>query len=90
MTDDSTTTNESMMGMHRSMLICCGGMILILGTFGISSVATAVGFSTGQTYLAIAGFVVTAGALLVYLYQRQASNRDNPLNSLDDVERESQ
>ena len=71
--------------MRRSMLICCGGMILIYGAFGISSVATAVGLSTGQTYLAIAGFVVTAGMFLVYLYRRQTSNGDNSLKSTNET-----
>ena len=90
MTDDSTSTNESGIGMHRSMLICCGGMILILGAFGISSVATAVGFSTGQTYLAIAGFVLAAGAVIVHLYRKQSPTESNSPNSLNEIERESQ
>lgn len=90
MTDDSTSTNESGMGMHRSMLICCGGMILILGAFGISSVATTVGLSTGQTYLAIAGFILAAGTVIVYLYRKQSLAKSNSPNSLDEIERKSQ
>lgn len=53
------------------MLICCGVMILVLGAFGVSSLATAVGLSTGQTYLSITGFVIVTGVLLVVVYRKQ-------------------
>ena len=85
MTDDSTSADESGMGMHRSMLICCGGMILIYGAFGISSVATAIGLSTGQTYLAIAGFVTAAGVIIAYLYRKQASDEGSQSRPSDRV-----
>ena len=86
MTDDSTHGS----GMHRHMLLCCGTMTVVFGALGISSVAAAVGLTTGQTYLTIAGFVIAAGAVIAHLYRKQSPTEDNPLNSLDDGERESQ
>jgi len=85
MTDDSTHDP----GMHRHMLLCCGTMTVIFGALGISSVATAVGLTTGQTYLTIAGFVLAAGAVIVYLYRKQSPSESNQPGSLTDVERES-
>ena len=71
------------------MLLCCGMMTVIFGAFGISSVAAAVGLTTGQTYLSIAGFVLAAGAIIVYLYRKQSPPERNPPGSLDDIEQES-
>jgi membrane protein implicated in regulation of membrane protease activity len=88
MTDDSTSTDELGMGMHRSMLICCGGMLIIYGVFAISNVAVAIGLSTGQTYLAIAGFITAAGALLYVLYRRQTSDEDNSSQPTEEVRNE--
>ena len=62
--------------MHRSMLVCCGAMLVIFGTFAISSVATIIGLTTGQTYLAIAGFIIAALAALTYLYKRMQRNEE--------------
>ena len=76
-------------GMHRHMLLCCGTMMVLFGAFGISSVAAAVGLTTGQTYLTIAGFVIAAGAVIVHLYRKQSPTENSPLTSSDDVERES-
>lgn len=67
------TVNE--FEIDRNMLICCGSMAIIFGTVGISSLATATGLSTGQTYLAIAGFVLATGTLVVVLYRKQTSEK---------------
>ena len=67
MTNESTPSP----GMHRYMLLCCGTMTVIFGALGISSVAAAVGLTTGQTYLTIAGFIIAAGAVLAVLYRKQ-------------------
>ena len=87
MANDSESMTES--GMHRSMLICCGSMAIIFGAFGVSSLATAVGFSTGQTYLSIAGFVIATGALLVVIYRKQTPE-NSPVDSSQGIEKESQ
>ena len=86
MTDESTPSP----GMHRHMLLCCGTMAVIFGALGISSVAAAIGLTTGQTYLTIAGFVLAASAIIVYLYRKQSPPDRNPPGSLDDIEQESQ
>ena len=52
------------------MLLCCGSMIVIFGALTISSFATTIGLSTGQTYLTIAGFVGISIVSLVFLYRR--------------------
>jgi membrane protein implicated in regulation of membrane protease activity len=88
MTDDSTSADTLGSGMHRSMLICCGGMLIIYGAFAISSVAAAIGLSTGQTYIAIAGFIIAAGALLYGLYRRQTSDEDNSSRPTEEVRNE--
>ena len=85
MTDDSTTGT----GMHRYMLLCCGTMTVLFGALGISSLAAAVGLTTGQTYLALAGFVLAAGAIIVHLYRKHSPTESNQHSSLTDVERES-
>ena len=85
MTDDSTHDP----GMHRHMLLCCGTMTILFGALGISSLAAAVGLTTGQTYLSIAGFVLAAGAVVVYLYRKHSPTESNQHSSLTDVERES-
>ena len=64
-------------------------MAVIFGTLGISSVAAAVGLTTGQTYLSIVGFVLAAGAIIVYLDRKQSPLERNPPSSLDDIEQES-
>lgn len=66
MTTDSTHSP----GMHRHMLLCCGTMTLLFGALTISSIATAVGLTTGQTYLAIAGFVIATGTVIGHLYRK--------------------
>ena len=71
------------------MLICCGLMALVFGAFGVSSLATAVGFSTGQTYLSIAGFVIATGALLLVVYRKQMSEK-SPVDAGEAIETESQ
>ena len=85
MADDSTHDP----GMHRHMLLCCGTMTVIFGALGISSVAAIVGLTTGQTYLAIAGFVLAAGTVIVYLYQKQSPSESNQPGSLTEAERKS-
>lgn len=85
MTDESTPSP----GMHRHMLLCCGTMTVIFGALGISSVAATVGLTTGQTYFSIAGFVLTATVIIVYLYRKQSPPERNPPGSLDDIEQES-
>lgn len=50
-------------------------MAIVFGALGVSSLATAIGFSTGQTYLSIAGFVVATGALLVVVYRKQIAEK---------------
>ena len=75
--------------MHRHMLLCCGTMTVIFGALGISSVAAIVGLTTGQTYLAIAGFVLAAGTVIVYLYQKQSPSESNQPGSLTEAERKS-
>lgn len=62
--------------MHRSMLVCCGAMFVIFGTFAVSSVATIIGLTTGQAYLAIAGFIIAALVTLTYLYKRMQRNEE--------------
>ena len=52
------------------MLLCCGSMVVIFGALTISSLATTIGLSTGQTYLTIAGFVGVSLVSLVFLYRR--------------------
>ena len=74
MTDEFPSSS----GMHRRMLLCCGTMTVIFGALGISSVAAAVGLTTGQTYLGIAGFVLAASTILVYLYWKQSPPDRNP------------
>lgn len=69
MTDTSDSAQDA--GMHQHMLICCGTMTVIFGALGISSVATTIGLSTGQTYLAISGFVLAAGTVILHLYRKQ-------------------
>lgn len=71
------------------MLLCCGTMTVLFGTLGISSLAAAVGPTTGQTYLTIAGFVLAAGAVIVHLYRKYSPTESNQHSSLPDVERES-
>ena len=71
------------------MLLCCGTMTVLFGALGISSVGAAIGFTTGQTYFSIAGFVLAAVAIIVYLYRKQSSSERNPLDALDDIEQES-
>lgn len=83
MTDDSNSAHNS--GMHRGMLLCCGAMVVIFGAFGISSVAAAIGLSTGQTYLTIAGFAVAAVTLIAYLYRKWTSDRDGTSQSLENA-----
>ena len=63
--------------MHRSMLVCCGAMLVIFGAFAVSSVATVIGLTTGQTYLAIAGFMIASVATLTYLYKRMQRNEES-------------
>ena len=70
--------------MHQHMLLCCGMMTLILGALGISSVAAAVGLTTGQMYLTVAGYIIAAGAVLAVLYRRQTPRRSLP-NSPDET-----
>ena len=84
-TDDSTHGP----GMHQHMLLCCGTMTVIFGALGISSVVATVGLTAGQTYLTIAGFVLAASAITVYLYRNQSPPERNPPGSLDDIEQES-
>ena len=86
MTDDATPDP----GMPQHMLLCCGIMTLTLGALGISSVAAAVGLTTSQTYLTVAGFVIAAGAVIVHRYRKQSPTENSPLNLLDDGERELQ
>ena len=71
------------------MLICCGSMVIVFGALGVSSLATAVGFSTGQTYLSIDGFVTATGALLVVVYWKQTPEK-SPVNSGEAIEKEAQ
>ena len=75
--------------MHRHMLLCCGTMTVLFGALGISSLAAAVGLTTGQTYLALAGFVLAAAAIIVHLYRKHTPTESNQQSSLPDVERES-
>jgi len=72
------------------MLLCCGTMIVLFGALGISSVAAAVGLTTGQTYFGISGFVLAASAIIVHLYRKQLPPGRGLPGSLDDIERESQ
>jgi membrane protein implicated in regulation of membrane protease activity len=72
------------------MLICCGTMLAIFGALSISSVATAIGLSTGQTSLAIAGFVLAAGIVVVQLYRRHTSNEDNSSRLSNEVKTDQQ
>ena len=71
------------------MVICCGLMTIIFGAFGVSSLATMVGFSTGQTYLSIAGFVIATGALLLVVYRKQTSEKP-PVDAGKAIQKESQ
>ena len=87
MTSNLTTMTES--GIHRSLLICCGLMALVFGAFGVSSFATAVGFSTEQTHLTIAGFVTVTGMLLVVVYRKQRPEK-SPVDAGEAIETESQ
>lgn len=64
--------------MHKHMLLCCGMMTLLVGALGISSMAAAIGFTTGQTYLTTAGFIIAASAVLAVLYRRQTPGRSLP------------
>lgn len=57
-------------GMHRSMLVCCGLMISVFGALTISSLTTAIGFSTGQRYLTIGGFIALIGTALFVFYRK--------------------
>lgn len=50
-------------------------MTVIFGAIGISSVAAAVGLTTGQTYLTIAGFIIATGAVLAVLYGKQTQEK---------------
>lgn len=60
--------------MHRSMLVSCGAMLVIFGIFAVSTVATIIGFTTGQTYLTTAGFIIAALVALTHLYKRMHRN----------------
>ena len=83
MDSDSSAGHDG--AMHRSMLVCCGAMLVIFGAFAISSVATVIGLTTGQTYLAIAGFVIAAAATLAYLYKRMQRNEKAPVSAEEGV-----
>ena len=72
--NDNMMTSHS--GIHCSMLLCCGSMIVIFGALTNSSLATTIGLSTGQTYLTIVGFVGVSLVSLVYLYRRPADSTD--------------
>ena len=87
MIEDSESMNES--GIYRSMLTCCGFMALVFGALGISSFATVVGFSSGQTYLSLAGFVIATGALLLVVLRKQASGK-SPVDADEAIQKGSQ
>lgn len=69
--------------MHQHMLICCGTMTVVFGALGISSAATAIGLSTGQTYIAIVGFVLITGTVILHFYRKQThgDTRSYPADS---------
>lgn len=77
-------------GMHRSMLICCGTMIVVFGALDISGVATAIGLSTGETSLAIAGFVLATGTIIVHLYRKQTNTEDSSSRPFNGVKTDQQ
>ena len=56
-------------------------MIVLFGALGISSLAAAIGLTTGQRYLTIAGFVLAAGAAIVHLYRKYLSTGSNQHSS---------
>lgn len=56
-------------------------MLVIFGAFAVSSVATIIGLTTGQTYLAIAGFVIAAIATLAYLYKKTKRNEGSSVSA---------
>lgn len=67
--------------MHRSMLVCCGAMLVIFGALAVSSVSAIIGLTTEQTYLAIAGFVIAATATLAYLYKKMKRNEGSSVSA---------
>ena len=79
MDSESSASHDG--AMHRSMLVCCGAMLVIFGALAVSSVATIIGLTTGQTYLAIAGFVIAATATLVYLYKKMKRNKESSVSA---------
>lgn len=74
MRDDPSAADE--MSMHRSMLICCGMMVVLVGAIAISSIAATIGLATGQTYLITAGFIGISVGVIAYLYRKSTKSPD--------------
>ena len=80
MRDDPSAADE--MSMHRSMLICCGMMVVLVGAIAISSVGATFGLATGQTYLVTAGFIGISAGVIFYLSRKSTASPESSAETM--------